>query len=105
MKLKNKTLSNMLMTFIQEMEYTLTDKNKRNRAYAPQVFWKNKFTLEIIRIRLYEVEKKLEILKFFIKYFHIQLYKDKSGQCFLKTDFALYAITQERYDFLEEAFL
>ena len=37
-----------LNDFIKEMEYTLTDKNKNNRNYAPQVFWKNKYTLEKI---------------------------------------------------------
>ena len=26
--------------FIKEMEYALLDKNKKNRNYAPQVFWK-----------------------------------------------------------------
>ena len=34
--------------FIKEMEHTLLDKDKRNRNYAPQVFWKNKYTLEQI---------------------------------------------------------
>lgn len=38
-----------LTRFINEMEYTLKDKDKRNRAYAPEVFWKNKYTLEQIR--------------------------------------------------------
>ena len=38
-----------LTQFINEMEQTLTDKIKINRAYAPQVFWKNKYTLEEIR--------------------------------------------------------
>lgn len=37
-----------LTRFINEMEITLTDKNKKNRNYAPQVFWKNKYTLEQI---------------------------------------------------------
>lgn len=38
-----------LTSFINEMERTLTDKIKKNRNYAPQVFWKNKYTLEQIR--------------------------------------------------------
>lgn len=40
--------SEMLHLFICEMEHTLTDKIKANRNYAPQVFWKNKYTLECI---------------------------------------------------------
>jgi hypothetical protein len=38
--------------FIQEM--TLTLKNKKNRSYAPQVFWKYKYTLEQIKSWLEE---------------------------------------------------
>lgn len=49
--------SDMLHTFICEMENTLKDKNKRNRAYAPQVFWKNKYTLEIIETKLKDYEE------------------------------------------------
>ena len=42
--------------FIKEMEHTLLDKNKNNRNYAPQVFWKNKYTLELIVEWLKETE-------------------------------------------------
>lgn len=46
----NKELAIKYLTwFINEMERTLNDKNKKNRNYAPQVFWKNKYTLEKIR--------------------------------------------------------
>jgi hypothetical protein len=45
----NKKLAIQFLTqFINEMERTLTDKIKKNRDYAPQVFWKNKYTLEQI---------------------------------------------------------
>lgn len=37
-----------LQKFVKEMNDTLEDKDKRNRAYAPQVFFKNKYTLEQI---------------------------------------------------------
>lgn len=37
-----------LNDFIKEMECTLASKNKKDRAYAPEVFWKNKYTLEEI---------------------------------------------------------
>lgn len=37
-----------LQDFIKEMERTLASKNKKDRAYAPGVFWKNKDTLEEI---------------------------------------------------------
>ena len=56
-ELNGGTLSRMLHTFICEMENTLKDKNKRNRAYAPQVFWKNKYTLEIIETKLQDYEE------------------------------------------------
>lgn len=56
-ELSGETLSHMLHTFICEMENTLKDKNKRNRAYAPQVFWKNKYTLEIIETTLKNYEE------------------------------------------------
>ena len=58
--------SKKLHTFICEMENTLNDKNKRNRAYAPQVFWKNKYTLELIETelkRLEELEQRFEVLE------------------------------------------
>ena len=58
--------SKILHTFICEMENTLNDKNKRNRAYAPQVFWKNKYTLELIETelkRLEELEQRFEVLE------------------------------------------
>ena len=37
-----------LRIFIKEMGDTLTDPNKKNRLYAPEVFWKNKDSLEAI---------------------------------------------------------
>ena len=37
-----------LRIFIKEMEDTLTDPNKKNRLYAPEVFWKNKDSLQAI---------------------------------------------------------
>lgn len=37
-----------LKTFVSEMSHTLNDKNRKNRAYAPEVFWKNKDTIESI---------------------------------------------------------
>lgn len=46
-----------LNQFIKEMEYTLTDEIKVNRKYAPQVFWKNKYTLEKILEWLNEKEE------------------------------------------------
>ena len=58
--------SKILHTFICEMENTLNDKNKRNRAYAPQVFWKNKYTLELIETelkRLEELEDDFQVLR------------------------------------------
>lgn len=58
--------SKILHTFICEMESTLNDKNKRNRAYASQVFWKNKDTLELIETelkRLEELEKARDMWK------------------------------------------
>lgn len=38
----------VLKSFIKEMTDTLNDPKKKNRSYAPEVFWKNKYELELI---------------------------------------------------------
>lgn len=68
--------SKILHTFICEMESTLNDKNKRTRAYAPQVFWKNKYTLELIETelkRLEELEKEVQLKSFAIETLNKQI--------------------------------
>lgn len=52
-----------LERFINEMDYTLKDKIKANRKYAPQVFYKNKYTLENIVKDLERLEKQDKILE------------------------------------------
>ena len=37
-----------LTEFINEMEHTLQEDGKLNKGYAPQVYWKNSFTLSQI---------------------------------------------------------
>ena len=113
-------LSNMLHTFICEMENTLKDKNKRNRAYASQVFWKNKYTLEIIETELKKYEKILTEFDIYAKVLNTENklkafeiiknkvvdvcwiieMKNKTLEDYNKAH--VYELTQEEYDLLKE---
>lgn len=97
-----------LQCFINEMDYTLKDKIKQNREYAPQVFYKNKYTLENIVKDLEKLKKTFKVIRKKdicpTKLYGARDYKTYLWVCEQEQIDKEWILTQEEYNLLNEVF-